>query len=427
MIKALLLYSLFIVFSSSLKAQDKTDSTRIYLRNAYVLDFQSNEFRVGNITIENDLISKIDYGKSSIDKKGLINYNLENKYLIPGLIDAHVHLGTDPSGGDNLGITKDRLNYLLINGVTTVRDMAGDGRFLSYLSRLALLDEIPAPDIYFSALFAGDSFFKDPRIKAASQGIEIGQAPWMRAINSSSDLNQLIAEAKGTGATGIKIYADLDKTEVKRIVVAAHKQNMKVWAHATVFPARPSEISLAGVDVLSHSTLLAWEAEKVVPTDATLRYSKQEDFDINNAVFTKLMETLKTNNAIIDATVNVYKNNSKDTTLFQKGVALTKLAYQKKVKIGVGTDMSLDDDLSAVAPIFQEMGTLQREVGMKPIDIIRAATIVNAEMIGKENRIGSIEVGKKANIIVLRLNPLLDIENCSNIEYIIKNGKVYKK
>lgn len=426
MIKALLLYSLFIVFSSSPKAQDKIDSTRIYLRNAYVLDFQSNEFRVGNITIENDLIFKIDYVKSSIEKKGFLNYNLENKYLIPGLIDAHVHLGTDPSGGDNFETTKERLNYLLTNGVTTVRDMAGDGRFLSYLSRLAVLDEIPAPDIYFSALFGGDSFFKDPRIKAASQGIEIGQAPWMRAINSSSDLNQLIAEAKGTGATGIKIYADLDKTDVGRIVAAAHKQNMKVWAHATVFPARPSEINLVGVDVLSHATLLAWEAEKIVPTDATLRYSKREDFNIKNAVFTNLMEMLKTNNAIIDATVNVYKNNSKDTTLFQKGVALTKLAYQKKVKIGVGTDMSLHN-LSAVAPIFKEMVTLQREVGMKPIDIIRAATIVNAEMIGKENRIGSIEVGKKANIIVLRSNPLLDIENCSNIEYIIKNGKVYKK
>jgi len=423
---SLLILSLLMAFTFSLKAQDSIDSTQIYLRNAYILDFQTDAFRIGNILIENEMISKINYGKSSIDKEGMLNYNLENRYLIPGLIDGHVHLGTDPSGEDNLEVTKDRLNYLLLNGVTTVRDMAGDARYLSYLSRLALLDEIPAPDIYFSALFAGESFFKDQRIAAASKGIETGQAPFMRAINSSSDLNLVIAEAKGTGATGIKIYADLDASEVRKIVAAAHKQNMKVWAHATVFPAKPSEVCAAGVDVVSHATLLAWEGENNVPTDATLRYSKQVDYDIDNPVFAELMETLRRNNTILDATVNVYGNNSKDTTVFQKGIALTKLAYKKKVRIGVGTDMYLND-LTAVAPIFQEMNTLQREVGMKPIDIIRAATMVNAEEIGKENQIGSIEEGKNANIVVLRLNPLTDIDNCSNIEYVIKNGKVYTR
>lgn len=423
---SLFIFFLLIAFSVSLKAQDKIDSTRIYLRNAYVLDFQTNEFRVGNISIENDIISLIEYGKSSTNKAGMLNYNLENKYIIPGLIDAHVHLATDPSDGDNLEITKERLNYLLLNGVTSVRDMAGDARFLNFLSRLTLLNEIPGPDIYFSALFAGNSFFKDPRIQAASQGMEIGQAPWMRAINPLSDLNQIIAEAKGTGATGIKIYADLEHTEVSKIVASAHKQNIKVWAHATIFPARPSEVSLAGVDVISHATLLAWEGEKVIPADAKLRYSKQDYFDINNPVFTNLMKILKNNNTILDATVYTYKNNVKDTTIFQKGVLLTKLAYKNNIKIGVGTDMPLDD-LTAIAPIFKEMIALQNEVGMKPIDIIKAATINNAEMLDKENSIGSIAVGKKANIVVLKLNPLLDIANCANIEYVIKNGKVYKR
>lgn len=424
--KDIIFYSLFIVFSISLKAQDKIDSTQIYLRNVSILDFQTNAFKIGNVLMVNDIISKINYGKSSADKAGVLNYDLENRYLIPGLIDGHVHLATDRSGGDNLEATKKRLNYLLHNGVTSVRDMAGDARFLGYLSRLALLDEIPAPDIYFSALYAGNTFFKDPRIKAASRGVEIGQAPWMRAINATSDFNQLIAETKGTGATGIKIYADLDADEVTKIVVAAHQQHMKVWAHATVFPAKPSAVCLVGVDVMSHATLLSWEGENVVPSDATLRYSKQKNFDISQPIFVKLMETLKSNHTILDATVHVYRGYVKDTTVFQNGVALTKLAYKNNVKIGVGTDMS-QDDLTTIPPIFQEMNTLQREVGMKPIDILRGATIVNAEELGKENQIGSIEEGKKANMVVLKSNPLIDINNCSNIEYIIKNGKVYIK
>jgi len=422
----IVMFSLLLAFSISLKAQDKIDSTQVYLRNAYILDFQTNGFRVGNILIKNDLISKIDYGKSSMDKVGILNHDVENKYLIPGLIDAHVHLGTDPSKDDNLEDTKDRLHYLILNGVTAVRDMAGDVRYLNYLSRLALLDEISSPDIYFSALLAGESFFKDPRTKLAAQGIEQGQAPWMRGINSSSDLNKIIATSKGTGATGVKIYADLDENNVKGIVIAAHNQNMKVWAHSTVFPARPSQVCLAGVDVMSHATYLAWEAENKIPTDASHRHDKHESFDINNPVFIKLMETLHSKHTILDATVTVYSNYSPDSTLYHYGVSLTKLAYQKKVKIGVGTDMPLTD-LTAVAPIFNEMNALQNEVGMEPIDVIRAATIVNAAIIGEENRIGSIEVGKKANIVVLKSNPLINIENCSDTDFTIKNGKFYTR
>jgi len=110
--------------------------------------------------------------------------------------------------------------------------------------------------------------------------------------------------------------------------------------------------------------------------------------------------------------------------LYKYGVALTNLAYQNKVKIGVGTDKPLMD-LTVNAPIFQEMNALQEDVGMEPIDIIRAATIVNAEMLGKENEIGSIEVGKKANLLILKSNPLTSINNVKSIEVVIKNGRLF--
>ena len=116
--------------------------------------------------------------------------------------------------------------------------MAGDARYLNYLSRQASLDEISSPDIYFSALIAGVTFFKDPRTKMAAQGVEAGKAPWMRGINANSDLKQVIAEAKGTGATGLKIYADLDKNYVEKIVEEAHAQDIKVWAHFKVIPCK---------------------------------------------------------------------------------------------------------------------------------------------------------------------------------------------
>jgi len=376
------------------------------------------------LVIENDIISGI-FDSNDYNKPDSIQVmNFRGHFVVPGLIDAHVHLATNPSKEDNFEVTKKRLEYLLKNGITTVRDMAGDARYLNYLSRQASLDNIVSPDIYFSALLAGESFFKDPRTKLAAQGFESGKAPWMRGINTNSNLSQIIAEAKGTGATGLKIYADLDKTLVKRIVQEAHSQELKVWAHSTVFPARPSEVNQSGVDVMSHATYIAWEGEKEIPADASNRFRKLEQFDIDNPKFQSLMEDMKNSQTILDATISVYKRRFPDSTLYKYGVALTKLAYQNKVKIGVGTDKLLTD-LTVAAPIFQEMNALQEDVLMEPIDIIRGATIINAEMLGKESEIGSIEIGKKANLIILKSSPLEDIDDIKSIEVVIKNGKLF--
>ena len=70
------------------------------------------------------------------------------------------------------------------------------------------------------------------------------------------------------------------------------------------------------------------------------------------------------------------------------------------------------------------MISLQEGVGMEPIDILRGATIVNAQMIGKEDEIGSIEVGKKANLIILKNNPVEDINQIKSIRLVIKNGRL---
>jgi imidazolonepropionase-like amidohydrolase len=251
-----------------------------------------------------------------------------------------------------------------------------------------------------------------------------GGAPWMRGVNDDSDFDQIIAEAKGTGAIGIKIYADLGFENVQKIVRESHAQEMKVWAHSCVFPARPSEVCQAGVDVMSHATYMAWEGEHEIPLNAKNRHRKHEHFNVEDPVFLSLIKLMEENQTILDATLDVYKRNFPDSTLFQYGVSLTKLAYEHKVKIGIGTDEQIAD-LNVPAPIFSEMITFQEDVGMEPIEIIQAATIVNAEMIGEMDRIGSVEVGKRANLLILKENPAEDIHNLILPEVVIKNGKMY--
>lgn len=393
--------------------------------NVHVIDVNNKRVNENQtIIIEDGLIIGIINADEYDENDTIQSLDYSGYYITPGLIDAHVHVGTNPSGSDNLEATKERLHYLLKNGITTVRDMAGDARYLSYLARQASLDEIPSPDIHYSALLAGETFFKDPRTKAAAQGMPEGGAPWMRGVNENSDLNLIIAEAKGTGATGIKIYADLNFESVQKIVLTAHAQKMKVWAHSCVFPARPSEVCQAGVDVMSHATYMAWEGEGEIPPNATNRHRKHDNFNLQNPVFSILIELMAEKQTILDATLGVYKRYFPDSTLYQYGVSITKLAYEHQVKIGIGTDLSLND-LNVPAPIFTEMSSFQRDVGMEPIEIIRAATLINAEMIGQEHRIGSVELGKRANLLIFKENPVEDIEILKHPKVVIKNGKMF--
>ena len=92
-----------------------------------------------------------------------------------------------------------------------------------------------------------------------------GEAPWARAITPETDITKAVSEAKATGATGIKIYTDLTPDIVNRITAEAHKQGLKVWSHAAIYPGRPTDAVGAGVNVISHSNLIVAEGMNEVP------------------------------------------------------------------------------------------------------------------------------------------------------------------
>lgn len=98
------------------------------------------------------------------DVAGAKQVDLAGRYVIPGLIDSHVHMATPP----NAVQAKAMLRRNLYGGVTAVRDMADDLRSVGELAREARMAEIPAPDIYYAAIMAGRPFFADPRVAAAS-------------------------------------------------------------------------------------------------------------------------------------------------------------------------------------------------------------------------------------------------------------------
>lgn len=350
--------------------------------------------------------------------------DLHGEYLLPGLINTHVHLATDPDPV----FARAYLRRELFSGVTAVRDMAGDARLLAELKREAQLDEIAAPDIYFAALMAGPSFFADPRTHASSRGFEPGTAPWMRAVTPKTDLRLAVAEARGTGATAIKIYADLPASLVRAITLEAHRQGLLVWTHAAVFPAAPLQIAEAGVDVMSHAAMLAYQVSPSMPPSylAARTTAVETHIDFDAPPMTTLFAVMKQRGIILDATLDVgYRHPSKTRPPAVWG-AVTHAAYKQGVLICAGTDddpdwKDPDSDLDT------EIIRLVQDAGLTPMDALRAATTIAARTIGQAGALGAIAPGRLADFAVLRSDPLADIHHVRSIDLIVKHGIRYER
>lgn len=347
------------------------------------------------------------------------------KYLVPGLIDTHVHMATDPSGTDNRVATLRVLDQMLRSGITSVRDMAGDARTLSGLSRDAYTGDIQSPDIYYSALMAGPAFFDDPRTITSARGGISGQMPYMRAVTPTTDFIQAIAEAKGTGASGIKLYADLDAVTVGKIVAEAKRQGLLVWAHAWLQQAKPSDLVKAGVGSISHAPLLLYENLDSMPTAWRRGHHDEKYWDDHIHVDPALLSNMKAHGTILDATMLTYErlaaqdsNRSNIRPIIRRIVAQ---AYKAGVTICAGTD---DDQEEFVQG---EMRVLVKDAGISNADALIAATRNGALALGIASTTGTIEAGKSADLLILDRNPLDDIENVKSVYLVIKAGRMFRK
>jgi len=351
-------------------------------------------------------------------------------YAIPGLIDSHVHLATSP----NRRYAEALLRRAVYSGVTAMRDMAGDTRLLGDLSRGALLGEMPAPDIYYAALMAGPDFFKDPRTAAAARGAVPGEVPWMRAITPATDLKLAVGEAHGTGATAIKIYADLPGDLVRNITEEAHRQNMLVWAHAAVFPASPKEVIDAGADVVSHSCMLAYQASEHMPPAYHNRAPVEENkFVGDNPVLDGLFADMKQRGTILDATLYVYASMWREANVQPRPYCTLALAekiaeqaHRAGIPISAGTD-DPGDWQNSYPTLDDELSLLVHHAGFSPMDALIASSHIGAMTIGREKEMGTIEPGKLADFVFLAKNPLSDIDNVKSVVMTVKRGTLYRR
>ncbi len=410
--------ALYIVVLATSLVNAAPPDAAVYL-HGNLIDTATGEVRRDvAIGVRGDRIEDVRPVRDYAVPKGLRTVDLRGKYVLPGLINSHVHLATTPDGAT----ARRYLRRELLSGVTTVRDMAGDARLLAELKREADFDEIASPDIVYSALFAGPSFFSDPRTLDSSRGWGPGQAPWMRAVTADSNLAMLVAEAHGTGATGIKLYADLPAGLVPAVVAEAHRQHLMVWAHAALFPAKPSDVVAAGVDVMSHACLLGYEVSDP-PLNSAEEHRRVDEVRIkgNLAAIEAVLAQMKERGTILDATVSTYELSPALSCTGRQSDDLAQMAYRAGVSISVGTDD--DADFTQVDSVMDaELEMLVGKVGMSTQDALKSATVIGARAVGQAERIGTLEPGKLANFVVVDRNPLEDIHNVRSVYLVVKHG-----
>lgn len=411
-----------IVSGPPAKASDTPDPVTAYV-GASVLNPSGDRFdRDVTILVQGTKIAAVGPPGSITIPPGARKVSLKGRFVIPGLINSHAHLAT-------LANPRDARAYLrreLYSGVTMVRDMAGDVRLIAELKREAAQNEIISPDIYYAALMAGEVFFADARTQAASRGLDPGTAPWMRSVSATTNLRQAIAEAKGTGATGIKLYADLPAQLVAAITAEAHRQQMLVWAHAAIFPAHPSDVVDAGVDVMSHADLLGFESIEPFPET----YEVATHTDLSHWVMTRalvsVLTKMKDRGTILDATIDVGFSDPRPLWPSSVATTLAHEVYRRGIKISAGTDDDPDWD-KPNSVLLTEIGRLVRDVGMTTADALRSATVVGAATIGEQASAGILAEGRTANFVVLRADPLSDIQNLRSVVLVVKRGVPHRR
>ena len=407
--------------------------------------------------VRNDRIACAGAAGECTIPKGSRVIDAHGQYLIPGLIDSHVHLLflTGGSAGERLGLD---LRDLLAQGITTVRDMGTDPAAL--LARVRSLQA--APRVHAMQLVAGRRFFFNGfHGTPTARGTIYRQPPAMAMqqlgwkpiqFDPDGDAEALVAEAREAGAMGLKLYAQLDSGSVRRLTNAAHRAGMPVWGHAWVQPASVMEQVMGGQNGVVHAAGLAGELFTVEDRDTLVR-----DGDLQAATAAvatvgaahdprvlAALDSMARKGTIFEPTLDAvrhsvasYEAKLRHIPSLQEeyvrsasrfGMEVTRQAVRRGVRLSAGSDHVSYGPSSDRATLFGELRLLVDSIGLSPTAALLAATRDAARAIGgqPERQVGTIQKGRYADLVLLARNPLQDIGNLEYVELVMVGGKVWR-
>lgn len=383
------------------------------------------------IVVEKNKITAVETGfskASSSDK----TIDLKTKTVTPGWIDMHVHFeGETKKGGvadkftlNPADVAFESLKYAnvtLMAGFTTVRDLGGSGVNIS-LRNAINKGLVIGPRIFTAGKsIATTGGHADPT-NGYRKDLMGNPGPNEGVINGPEDAYQAVRQRYKEGSDVIKITAtggvlsqakdganaQFTEEEVKAIVTAAKDYGFKVAAHAHG-PEGMKRAIRGGVSSIEHGTFMDDEAMELMKKYGTW-----------------LVPTIIAGKSTADsAKIPGYYTDIVTPKALATGPQIQATfakAYKAGVKIAFGTD----------AGVFQhgknwmEFGYMI-EAGMPAMEAIKAATMSAAELLGQKDKLGSIEVGKTADIVAVDGDPLKDATVFGKVIFVMKDGMVYKQ
>jgi imidazolonepropionase-like amidohydrolase len=356
--------------------------------------------------------------------------DVRGKTILPGLWDMHAHFEQVEWGP-----------IYLAAGATTVRDCGNEFEFIT-----AVRD----------AIAAGDGL--GPRILAA--GIVDGSGPLtigVERVDTPDQARQWVDRYHEAKFQQMKIYSSVKLPEVKAVADEAHLLGMTVTGHVPE-GLNAYQVIEAGQDQINHIPYITAIMHAPLPEGSPRGTAARAaaDIDFNSPEAKKAIAFLKAHHTVIDPTLSVFElgtaSTAKPTASFEPGV--NKVAPELAAQlIDVGPPspdadlrQQVFDKMVATVGVLHRAGitivagtdqsvpgySLYREIelyvqaGFTPMEAIQAATIVPARVMGLDKELGTVEAGKRADVIVLGANPLDNIHNIRTVESVITGGRMYK-
>lgn len=407
-------------------AQSKPDSKKplIFLKVRRILDVRAGQYveNVG-ILIDNDRIKEIGPSpdlQTRVPETATV-IDLKSATALPGLVDCHTHLMARIPPGPagylvNLATKSQAFRALegaanaratLKAGFTTVRDVENEG---SEYADVALRDAI------------NQGLVEGPRMQVATRAIAaIGQynpfgvSPDLphfptgaEMVSGAEEARRAVREQIGHGADLIKVYADweyptLTVEEISVIVEEAHKARRKVAAHATTAGGIRNAIT-AGVDSIEHG-----------------HGADRQNLEMMKAKGVYWVPTIGYFASEVERTSSPQARKYMGDVL-QRARQNISVARELGVRIANGFDASSSDGQGRNALEIIAMSKL----GLPPLEAIRAATTVAADLLGWQGTVGSLQAGYFADIIAVSGDPLADISELDHVRFVMKSGAVIK-
>jgi imidazolonepropionase-like amidohydrolase len=352
--------------------------------------------------------------------------------LLPGLIDAHTHLleSFDPKlGGDEpnqvlqaatmstalralQGTKNAREDFLA--GITSVRDVGNSGLNGDIALRAAISKGwVQGPRMVVSTRALAPAGGQFPRMTAEGKGLIKTEYV---VISGEKDARAAVRQAVFDGADLIKVIVGngpnlLDIDELKAVVEEAHSVNIKVAAHATSDHAVSNAIA-AGVDSIEHGYRVSEGSLRIMA--AKHIFLVPTDFPADSHDF--VVGCLRRGDCSAAGTLEYTEGNKKRL----------RLAVALGVPIAFGSDEYIE--APGVSRGQGSLEVLQSYVGagMTPIEILRAITISGAALLGIDQQVGSLEVGKLADIVAVPGNPLVDPLLLQHVGFVMSGGDVVR-